>query len=260
MRRFLIAAGAMVLACGVMAAEVSASLPRAHLKKFVCQRALDPPARAVSVSVVMRPLPATKKMALWFELLSKTKAGGAFSAVSGGDLGTWIAPANPTLGQLPGDVWFFNKHVVDLAAPASYRLRVLFRWTGAHDRVLGTAVRDSPTCFQPELRPDLLVESIAVQAITGRPKLDRYVASIRNRGATAAGSFEVLFSPGGALAVQTRTVPGLAAHTGTQRAFVGPACTTASVPTITVDPNDQVDDYDRSNNQMTAVCPTAPVP
>jgi hypothetical protein len=255
MRRFLIAGGAVLLATVLMTGQAGASLPRAHLKKFVCQRALDPPARAVSVSAVMRPLAGTRKMALRFELLSKVKLGGSFSAVSGGDLGIWIAPANPTLGQLSGDVWIFNKQVVDLAAPASYRLRVFFRWTGAHDRVLGTAVRDSPTCFQPELRPDLLVQSIAVVAIPGRPKMDRYVATIRNRGVTGAGSFEILFSPGGALPVQTKIVPGLAADTSTQREFIGPACSSVSAPTITVDPNNQIDDYDRSNNQMTAVCP-----
>ncbi len=256
MKRFLVAALAVLAASSASTADLGASQPRARLQRFVCQPALEPAARAVSVRAVMRPLPGTKKMLLRFDLRSKSP-GASYGAVSGGDLGTWIAPGDKTLGQRPRDVWILNKQVVDLPAPAAYRFRVSFRWTGAHERVLDTAVRDSPTCLQPELRPDLLVQSVDVQAIAGKPKWDRYVATIRNRGATAAGSFEVLFSPGGVLPVQARIVQGLRAHSSIQRTFVAPvsACTTMSAPTVTVDPNEQIDDQNRANNSLTAVCP-----
>jgi CARDB len=255
MKRLLIAAVTVLAVGGAAAAALGASSPRARLHHFVCQRALDPAARAVSVTAVMRPLPGTKKLELRFQLRSKSKPSGSYTALSGGDLGTWISPASPSLGSVPGDVWILNKQVVNLAAPASYRFRVFFRWIGTHDHVLGTAVRDSSACTEPELRPDLLVQSIAVSPVTGRPHVNRYVATIRNSGATGAGSFEVLFAPGGASEISTRVVRGLGAHSKVQESFVGPVCTAASPPTITVDPNGQVDEFNQANNSLAAVCP-----
>jgi hypothetical protein len=240
----------------VAASSVGASQPRASLRAFVCQHALDPPARAVSVTAVMRPVSGTKHMRLRFQLLSRAKGAATFAPISGGDLGTWIDPKSATLGQRSGDVWILHKQVVDLVAPAAYRYQVSFRWIGAHGRVLGTASRQSAVCSQPELRPDLLVESITVAPVTGRPAVDHYVVAIRNAGATAAGAFDVAFSPGGSSAAVTKSVPGLAAHQRLQKTFVGPVCDSNSPPTVTVDPGDQVDDFNRENNSMTAVCPT----
>ena len=94
-------------------------------------------------------------MAMRFDLLMSSNDGSAPKVVSSGDLGVWITPKNPTLGQLPGDVWKLQKSVVNLAAPATYRFRVTFRWIGAGGHTLGTAVRLSPRCQQRELRPDL---------------------------------------------------------------------------------------------------------
>jgi len=193
-------------------------------------------------------------MQLRFQLFSKPNAAPVFSPVIGGDLGTWITPKNPTLGQQPGDVWNLQKQVADLGAPASYRFRVSFKWLGARGHILAVTMKLSATCFQPELRPDLAVESFTGQAIPGHPNENRYVVTIRNDGATAAGPFEVLFAPGGAAPVTTKQVPGLAAHTRVARDFLGPVCDPASTPTVTVDPTDQVDDYNRANNTMAAVC------
>jgi hypothetical protein len=251
MKRVLIAGLTVLAVGGVSAAALGASPPRARVRHFVCQRALDPAARAVSVTAVMRPLTGTKKLELRFQLQSKSKPSRSYSAVNGGDLGTWISPANPSLGKLRGDVWILNKQVVNLAAPASYRFRVFFRWIGARDRVLGTAIRDSPACAQPELRPDVLVQSIVISPTNP----NRYVATIRNAGATNAGSFVVEFAPGGGMRVKTRVVHGLRAHSKIVETFLSPACTSASPPTVTVDASNQVDDFNRTNNSLTAVCP-----
>ena len=88
MKRILITAGTVLAIGGAGTAALAASSPRTRLRHFVCQRALDPAARAVSVTAVMRPLPGTKKLELRFQLQSKSKPGGAYGAVSGGDLGT----------------------------------------------------------------------------------------------------------------------------------------------------------------------------
>ncbi len=60
-----------------------------------------------------------------------------------------MIPANPTLGQNPADVWMLKQNVVNLAAPAAYRFRVWFRWTGGGGRVLARAMRVSPVCYSP---------------------------------------------------------------------------------------------------------------
>ncbi len=108
----------------------AAELPRAQLSGYSCRLAIDPGARAIAATAVMRPVTGTRHMAIRFDLLSRAP-GGAVTEVHGGDLGQFTAPANPTLGQLPADVWRVHKLVVPLAAPAVYHLRAEFRWTGA---------------------------------------------------------------------------------------------------------------------------------
>ena len=208
----------------------------------------------------MRPLAGTRHMSLKFDLLMSD--GGSVRApsscapgISGLDL-----PQDPTLGQLPGDVWNLRKQVVELGAPAVYRFRVLFRWTGAHGRVIGSAVRYSPRCRQRELRPDLLVDSIAVTPITGQPHHDLYTAVIANAGNSAAGPFDVLFAPGDGSATQTHTVGLLGPHSSAPRRSSGPLCTASAPPTITADSASQVDDLNRANNAMTATCPASAGP
>jgi hypothetical protein len=235
--------------------------PRAQLRGFVCQRALDPANRSISVQAVMRPLPATWRMALKVDLL--VRRGGpppTESSIRAGDLGVWISPSNPTLGQLPGDVWKFDKSVVELDAPASYRFRFTFHWIGARDRMIGSTVRYSPRCRERELRPDLLVSSITVSAITGRPQQSLYTAAITNAGATGAGPFDVLFTPGDSSPPETHTVKFLGPGQTRTETFVGPLCTAASAPTITADSAGQVDDLNRANNALTATCPAPSSP
>lgn len=239
----------------VAGAAAPAPPPRASLTQFSCVRALDPDNRSVSVRAVMRPLAGTRRMAIKFDLLEQT-AGSAPEALGKvGGLGVWITPTNPTLGQLSGDVWRLSKPVINLEAPAGYQFRVTFRWNGSHGRILGTAVRLSRTCHQPELRPDLLVDTISVTAISGQPEQDLYSAVIADEGATGAGPFEVLFAPGDTSAPITDTVQFLGAHKTRQLSFVGPVCNPSNPPTITVDAASQVDDYNRANNVMSAECP-----
>lgn len=240
------------LAIGVVAAtSVNASPPRSELRSFMCVTALDPPSRAISVTAVMRPLKGTTKLQLKFQLYSRRSSTRPFTRVRGGDLNSWVSPSDPSLGTRAGDVWTLNKPVVDLKAPATYRFRVTYRWLGAHNKVLGTMVRTSSSCYQPELRPDLQVTTIGVEAVPGNPNANTYVAAIRNRGATAAGPFQVQFIDG--TVVKTHSVSGLAAHTTIRQRFLGPLCTSGPA-TVTADPVGAIDDYDRSNNALNVTC------
>ena len=242
------------VAATVPSAVASAVPPRSHLRSFVCRRAVDPVGRTISVTAVMRPVTGTMRMAVRFDLLSRSRSGGTFSPIHGGDLGTWLSPIDqPTLGQRPGDVWVVNHPVAALPAPATYRYRVVFRWTGAKGRVLATKTRVTANCYEPELRPDLSVKSIAVQPILGKPNLDSYVVLLKNGGATAAGPFTVEFAVPGLIV--DRTVQRLAAHTTRTEIYQGPLCTTTSDPTVTVDPAHRILDLNPNNNSLQATCP-----
>src|SRR5437588_561385 len=251
----VIAAAFAALAGGGTAAAVSAASPHARLTGFTCHRALQPRDRMVAITAVMRPVPATHRMHLRFVLLRQWRRGGGFAEVSGGDLDRWKSPPDATLGEHPGDVWRLRKPVLNLAAPATYRFRVTFRWTGAHGRRLSETDRFSRICYQPELRPDLLVAGITVKRANGNPGNDVYTAVIRNAGATGAGRFDVQFTEAGA--VRSQSVAGLGAHGTLRVTFIGPVCTPPGAPTVTVDPDHRVGDYDRANNSMTATCPAA---
>jgi len=230
--------------------------PRSVLSSFACTHALDPGARAIAIKANMRPLSGTRKMAMRFELLQRSP-GLPVQEVSGGDLGVWRTPPNPTLGQLAGDVWRLQKSVYNLAVPFTYQFRVSFRWTGAHGKVLGTATRYSRTCRQRELRPDLAVTSITVSAIAGHPKKELYTAVVANQGLTGAGPFQVLFAPGDTSAPTTDTISFLGAGKKRTLSFTGPVCDSANPPTVSADSASQVDDFDRTNNVMAATCPAS---
>src|SRR5437763_9793932 len=133
--------GRVVPACLAMAAVLAAAAPqpagatppppppRSALAGFSCHRSSDSLNRWIGVTAVMRPVAQTRHMAMKFQLLRKRPQSNRFVDVSGGDLGTWIHPTHPpTLGQRPGDHWTVQKQVVNLEAPAIYRVRVSFRW------------------------------------------------------------------------------------------------------------------------------------
>ena len=261
MKRLTAGAGALAMSVLLLLPSAvlgSSTLPRAQLRAFTCQRALDPANRSVSVTAVMRPMAQTRRLQVKFDLLVARGMAAPRKLVRAGDLGVWINPKNATLGRLPGDVWNLQKPVVELAAPATYRFRVQFRWLGAHRHLLGTAVHYSRSCRQTELRPDLLVHSIAVSAVADHPAEALYTAKVENAGNSAAGPFDVLFAPADGSHTETHTVAVLKAHRSLSERFVGPACTATTVPTITADSASQVDDLNRSNNQLTAVCPASP--
>ena len=251
-------AGVAALACClilIVATSATGAQPRALLRGFSCHRAMDPASRSVAVTAVMRPLVGTRHMAVKLDLLMSTGSGTAQKVVRAGDLGVWITPKNPTLGQLPGDVWNLQKSVVDLAAPATYRFRVTYRWTGTSAHVLGTTVRFSHTCRQRELRPDLAVTSIDVSPDPANPNRDDYSAVIANLGNSSAGPFDVLFATADGTVTKTDTITLLKGHASVTDNFGGPICTAANDPTITADSTDEVDDLNRDNNSLLAVCP-----
>ena len=68
----------------------------------------------------------------------------------------------------------------------------------------------------------------------------------------------VLFAPADGSATETQTVALLRAHSSITESFVGPVCTADNAPTITADSTSEVDDLNRDNNALTAICPASP--
>jgi len=255
-------AGLAVRRAGI-SAPLAATLPRSRLTGFVCHRALAPAERSMSIRAVMRPVTGTLRMQMRFELLSKSSSTPAAVTLSGGGLGSWISPPDPTLGQRPGDVWLVSHPVSDLPAPAVYHYLVSFRWIGAGGQVLSTRTRRSEDCVQRELRPDLLVSSIALEPIPDKPAREQYVAAIENVGlTTAVGPFAVTFTPGASAAggspvAISKTLQRLDAGATRDVTFDGPACTALTAPTVVVDPDHTVDEFNYDNDSL-AVAPTCP--
>ena len=147
----LVCAGSGAFSAGAAGAVGTAPPPRASLQPIVCVGGSNQLDRAVAVTAVMRPVPGTRRMELRFQLERRMSGATAFSQVYGGDLGRWRHPTNPaTLGQRPGDVWRLKKEVVNLVAPAVYRFRVTFRWSGSGGRALGQVTRLSGACAQAQ--------------------------------------------------------------------------------------------------------------
>lgn len=251
-------AGLIALVAGTGAVALAiADAPRAKLASFVCQTALDPAERAISVTAVMRPLPGTGKMAMRFQLLKRTKRFSRPVALTGTDLNSWLTPKNPTLGSRPGDRWVVKHPVVDLAGPDFYRFKVAFRWSDASGHVIGTAVRTTRLCFQPERRADLEVVAIQVAELASDPGFDSYHAVIGNTGKTASGPFQVQFSNGVPEDTVNKTVPQLPPRHQHVVTFKAPACSAAAPATITADPGHLVDVSSRTNSSMMTTCASA---
>jgi hypothetical protein len=261
MRRLAMICPCLAAALAVAAPGASASRPRVAtapprdaLGAVACHQATDPLQRDVSVQATMRPLNATQTLQIKFSL-NLTASGEPATAVVAAGLGQWLTPSAPTLGQRPGDIWKLSKAVYNLGG-GSYQFSVAFRWLGANAKVLKTATLQSSTCAIKELRPDLAVRSVKVNAIAQAPTRDRYFAVVVNQGPSASGPFSLLFDPGVAGASsQTKPVTSLAPGQIAKVVFTGPACDASSPPTVVADPTQTVDESERSNNALTVGCP-----
>jgi hypothetical protein len=246
------------LAAPAPALAAPAPSARAQLTKLVCQRAVDPVERAISVTATMRPVAGTRSLQMRAGLVDRGSSHGSFSPVpipAGSKLGSWISPTNPSLGGRMGDIWMVRFPVLDLLAPRTYRFVVTFRWLGGGGRVLSALTENSADCYQPELRPDLLVKSLTVSPGT-TPGLDDYTAVIVNAGGSSVKDFEVQFANAGE--IQTETIKRLRPNESLILRFIGPVCQSASPPALVLDPQSKVDDSNRANNSATASCPPPP--
>jgi hypothetical protein len=254
----IMVAGALAVAPPNVRAADTGPPPRVQLVGFGCHKALDPPARAISVTAVMRPVTGTRQLQTSFMLLEKAPGATVWSPIPGPHFGVWVSPTNPpTLGQRLGDVWRVQIPVADLGAPASYRLQVSFRWLGRQGAVLQTTRLFTKTCYQPELRPDLTVNSLRIHPAATIPGYDVYAAILANIGATGASRFTVqlTYSHNQSRVSENQTIQRLRSHATVSVVFSGAACDPGTVVTLTADPGDLIDVYSRSAASLDISCP-----
>jgi CARDB len=246
--------GGTALAGPIGAGPVTNAVPpsRAQLANPVCQQALDPLGRGIAITAVMRPLAANQRLAIQFMLGRRRGRAGPFRPVSSKHLNHWITPSQPHLGSNSADVWRVIGQAAKPSAPAYYRFTVKFRWSDNYGKVIARATRVGPICYQPELRPDLLVGAITVAAVANGKAA--YVTHVRNRGLTAAGPFAVELELGPTV-VATKTVAGLGPRSSRRVRLIETPCTAGEPVSVIVDPGHQVDEFDRANNLGAIACP-----
>lgn len=242
-------AGASALIALPTASAAKPALARAPLTR--CTVGLEPAQRTLTVHPQMHPIPGTVRMGIRLALAQRTPLTKAFVRVLGVEgFDTWRKSEK---GVSEYDVF---QTLDTLAAPATYRMKVGFRWYGKHGRVLRSVTRVTRNCSEPDLRANLVVKHITAMppVKAGRPW--HYVVIVRNNGRTAAGPFDVSFSGGGAgaLAPLSKTVAGLVPNTQTRLTFAGPECAAAVPPSVLADSRDQVDEASETDNRAVATC------
>lgn len=189
-----------------------------------------------------------RSLQMRFALQARPAKGGAFKHVVAPSFDQWLTSS-------PGKKAFvYDKRLEALAAGTSYRAVIRYRWRAADGHVLARAFRMTPTCTQPDDRPNLRATRIAV-----RPGISRgartYLVRIANRGAGEAPAFATSLTVGGNTLTGSMGGP-LAARSATTLAFLAPKCKAGSTLTATVDTGDAVDERNETDNRLTVPCPT----
>ena len=220
-----------------------AAADAASVKVDGCVPALDPVARSATFQARVKAIAGSDRMQVRFTLQEREPGISArWRKVVAPGFDQWLTSAAGVRR------YAYTRTIQNLTAPASYRTIVRFRWLDEDGLVLrGTRVT-SAACRQPDMRPDL--EPLRIETLPG-PDADtrRYRVTVRNGGRTAAGAFDV------ALGDAFQRVPALAAGAEQVVTFTGPPCAADAPPTVTVDPDDAVDERDEDDNVLVAGCP-----
>jgi hypothetical protein len=193
----------------------------------------------------MPALRGTKRMWMRFDLLERTGSGG-WNRVKVPKFGTW----QKSRRGAPG--FIYEKRVDQLQAPAAYRTEVRFRWYGARGHLQRSAHRITPTCREPDPRPDLAIGKVTASD-AGNGRL-RYAIAVRNDGRSDVGPFAVVLAVDGATGPPT-TIAGLPAGGRTKAIVIARACTPGSRIQVAVDPGGAIDEADETDNTVSRPCP-----
>ena len=215
-----------------------------------CESALEQQAREATFEARMRVRKSARKMQMRFTLQTRSQEHPRWHRLGAPGFGKWLT-SDTGVGR-----YVYTKRLVSLAAPASYRTLVRFRWLDADGDRVASARATSAVCRQRDLRPNL--KPLGVEA---RPGADsshvRYVVPVVNRGRSQAGPFDVVVSVDGTTLPPAQT-PELAPGERALVEVMGPPCTPGQLLTADVDPTGAVDERREDDNQLSVPCPGAP--
>lgn len=239
-RTLLIATAALVLASAP--SPVHAAAPSVRLD--TCATGATPLDRSATFTGSMKAGEETNRMWMRFDLQERPPRARGFRRVKAAGFGTWERSRRGV------PAFIFTKRVSGLAAPASYRVVVRFRWYQAPGLSRRDRIRRTPVCRQPDQRPNLRVESLRIE-----PGADdatrRYVVTVLNAGESAAGAFDV-----GLVTTRddVRSVPGLPARERATVEIDAPACPMGERVAAQADVRGAVNESSERDNRFIAAC------
>jgi hypothetical protein len=245
----LAATGALAPTTGFAGGAAVAVGPSATLA--ACTTGPTPLDRSATFTGSMTAAKGTRRMWMRFDLFERSPGSRGFRRVKAANFGAWERSRRGV------PAFTFAKRVDGLAAPASYRVVVRFRWHGARGRIVRQASRRSAICRQRDPRPDLAVGRVVAARAPDAERV-RYVVTVRNRGrGDAAVPFGVV------LTVEGRSQPPqeiatLGAGGEAIVSFVAARCAPGSQIRIAVDPDGAIDEVHEDDNVVTRPCPAGP--
>ena len=229
-----------------LAGPATAAAAPASVRVVECTPSLDAEARSATFEARIRASDGTDRLQVRFTLQTRTQGELGYRRVLAPGFGVWLTSDRGVAR------YSYAKTIANLAAPASYRMIVRFRWLDADGESLRTAKRTSAPCRQPDLRPDLVAEEITVEPVPD-PDLRCYVVALRNTGRTAAAPSALTLRVGARPRV-TRTVLALERATTRSIAFTAPACAPSETLEVVADAAEEVDEA-HEENILTLPCP-----
>jgi hypothetical protein len=240
---------AVVLAVAAPAAA-HAQAPPLRAKLTACESGPQPTDRTATFTGSMPKIKGTKRMWMRFDLQQLIAPATAYVTVKAPGLGVWQKS-----GSTPSSGFVFTQRVQALAAaPATYKAVVHFRWYGRGGKLLRASRRTTPTCRQPDERPDLRAGDL-VASSGPVPAQATYVLAVRNDGRSDAGPFDVGLSVGGIDQPAQRMLSGLDAGAEDTVTFVAPRCAPGSTLRFTLDVRSEVAESSEADDVVLRACP-----
>jgi len=238
----------MVLAAAAALAFAAHAAP-AHARLASCVKSTAPSARVAVFEGSMRAWRRSERLQLRFRLQSRTPQDPVWRTVRAPGFGRWQS------SDAGVRRFVYDKRVERLAAPASYRVVVRFRWRNAHGRIVGGAQHVSGACREPDPRPDLVVRKLLVYRLA--PARARYVAVVANTGRTAADAFAIRFDRTGLRLGEVFGSPLAPGHTARVHVDAA-ACRAGDVLDAVADPDGLIDEHDEADNRRQVSCAYTP--
>jgi len=238
----LLAAGLSVPA----ASPAAAAKLGATAKLTACATSLEQSGRFLVAEGRMRRVAGAARLQMRFDLQIRTPERSRWTVVDAPQFGKWTT-ADPAPRR-----YVYSKRVENLAAPATYRMIVRYRWVSESGRVIARERRRTRPCRQPDLRPDLEPAKVALGPVADDGRRP-YLVVVRNTGSSPAAPFKVSIGIG----PESRTVDvagGLAPGAATQLELIAPACEPGGIVVAAVDPTGTVDEADETDNQQPSPC------